>query len=145
MVSVAGSKKMNLSDDWASSRRKKAEQSFGKKMTKIPLRSKSKRPSFFSDSAVDQLVSVNLEMMAELWVVKERLYILENALQSEGISIKDKVENYQFKGDELANIEATRRKFIENILRSLESNFVDRANMQKEIDTLTNEMKSQSK
>jgi hypothetical protein len=34
------------------------------------------RPNFFDEGAVDRIVTVMLEMMTELWVVKERLYAI---------------------------------------------------------------------
>ena len=35
-------------------------------MTEIPLAQRGKRPSFFDESAVDQVVTMMLEVMAEL-------------------------------------------------------------------------------
>lgn len=110
-------------------------------MTQIPMTPKSSRPSFFDESAVDQIVTMMLEMMAELWVVKERVYTLENVLAEAGIPAKDQIEACELGEDEVAELEATRRKFVETILRSLEADFVDRGSMQKECDELTDKMK----
>ena len=110
-------------------------------MTQIPLTQKGKRPSFFDESAVDQMVTMMLEMMAELWVVKERVYTLEKVLGDAGIAAKEQIETCELSAEEVAELEGARRKFIETIMRSLEANFVDRASMQTEIDALTDEMK----
>ena len=110
-------------------------------MTQIPMMPKSRRPSFFDESAVDQIVTMMLEMMAELWVVKERLYTLEQVLAEAGIAAKDQIESCELGEDEVAELEATRRKFIATILRSLEADFVDHGSMQKESDELTDKMK----
>lgn len=110
-------------------------------MTDIPLAQKGKRPSFFDESAVDQIVTMMLEVMAELWVVKERVYTLEKVLDEAGIAAKEKIEACELNADEVAELEATRRKFVETIMRSLEANFVDRGSLQKEVDDLTDEMK----
>ncbi len=110
-------------------------------MTQIPMTPKSKRPSFFGESAVDQIVTMMLEMMAELWVVKERVYTLEKVLGEAGIAVKEQIESCELSEDEVAELEGARRKFVETIMRSLEADFVDRASMQKEIDELTDEMK----
>ena len=55
-------------------------------MTQIPVTPKGKRPSFFDESAVDQIVTMMLEVMAELWVVKERVYTLEKVLDEAGMA-----------------------------------------------------------
>jgi hypothetical protein len=110
-------------------------------MTQIPLEQKGKRPSFFDESAVDQVVTMMLEMMAELWVVKERVYTLEKVLGEAGISAKEQIEACKLNADEVAELETARRTFVETIMRSLEASFVDRASLQTEIDALTDEMK----
>jgi hypothetical protein len=111
-------------------------------MTQIPMTSRSRRPSFFDDSAADQLVTMMLEMMAELWVVKQRVHTLEKVLGEAGINASEQIEKYQLSEDDLAELEGARRKFVETIMRSLEADFVDRASLQKEMDELTDEMKS---
>ena len=110
-------------------------------MTDIPLAQKGRRPSFFDESAVDQIVTMMLEVMAELWVVKERVYTLEKVLGEAGIAAKEQIEACKLGEDEVAELEGARRKFVETILRSLEASFVDRASVQTEIDALTDEMK----
>jgi hypothetical protein len=110
-------------------------------MTDIPLAQKGKRPGFFDESAVDQIVTMMLEVMAELWVVKERVYTLEKVLDEAGIAVTEKIESCDFTGNEVAELETARRKYVETIMRSLEANFVDRGSLQKEVDELTDEMK----
>jgi len=111
-------------------------------MTQIPMTPRSRRPSFFDDSAADQIVTMMLEMMAELWVVKQRVHTLEKVLGETGISVSEQIEKYQLNEEDLAELEGTRRKFVETIMRSLEADFVDRASLQQEMDELTDEMKS---
>ena len=110
-------------------------------MTQIPLTQKGKRPSFFDESAVDQVVTMMLEMMAELWVVKERVYTLEKVLGEAGIAAKEQIEACEFDDEERAELEGARRKFVETVMRSLEANFVDHGSLHSEIDALTDEMK----
>lgn len=113
-------------------------------MTEMPLNSKAKRPAFFADSAVDQMMSMMLEMMTEIWVVKERVYALEQVLNDEGLSVSDKISNRQLTDEQVGELEAARGKFIQSIMRSLEGNFVERAEMQQEIDELTDTMKNEA-
>lgn len=104
---------------------------------------RAKRPSFFEESAVDQILSMMLEMMTELWVVKERVYTLEKVLDQEGIDARDKIEAFTFSDDEITELESARRKFIASILRTLETNFVDHAQLQEQVDELTDVMKKE--
>ncbi len=113
-------------------------------MTQIPMTPKSRRPSFFDESAVDQIVTMMLEMMAELWVVKQRVYTLEKVLGEAGIPAKDQIETCELSEEEVAELEGARRKFVETIMRSLEHDFVDRASLQKEMDELTDAMKNEA-
>lgn len=110
-------------------------------MTQIPLTQKGTRPSFFEGSATDQLITMMLEIMAELWVVKERVYTLEKVLGDAGIAVKEQIDACKFSPEQAAELEMERRKLIETVLRSLEAHFVDHANMQTEIDALTDVMK----
>ena len=110
-------------------------------MTEIPLAQRGKRPSFFDESAVDQVVTMMLEVMAELWVVKERVYVLEKVLDEAGIATTEQVESRALTENEVAELEIARRKYVETIMRSLEADFVDRGSLQKEVDELTDEMK----
>lgn len=110
-------------------------------MAEIPLDSKAKRPGFFADTAMDQMMSMMLEMMTEVWVVKERIYALEQVLNDEGLGVSDKISNAKLTDAQVGELEVARGKFIQSIMRSLEGNFVERAEMQQEIDALTDSMK----
>ena len=110
-------------------------------MTQISMNPRSRRPSFFNESAVDQIVTMMLEMMTELWVVKQRVFTLEKVLGEAGIPATGKIETCELSEEEVAELEAARRKFVETIMRSLEHDFVDRASLQREMDELTHEMK----
>lgn len=111
-------------------------------MADIPLKSKAKRPSFFKDEASDQMMSMMLEMMTEVWVLKERVYVLEQVLDEEGLSISDKINKLEFSAEQSAELEAARGKFINTVMRSLEDNFVPRKEMQDEVDMRTEDMKT---
>ena len=110
-------------------------------MTEIPLTSKAKRPSFFGNSGVDPLVTMMLEMMTELWVVKERIYTLEKVINESGIDLTEGIEACQFSESDTEHLESTRRQYLESIMRSLSAEFVDRISIQNDIDELTDSMK----
>lgn len=111
-------------------------------MKKIPRQARCKRPSFFNDSATDQLITMMLETMSELWVVKERLYTLEKVLEEQGLSVRQPIDSCRFTAEEMRQLEDTRRQFVESIMRSLEANFVTQKRMQSEIDELREEMQN---
>lgn len=110
-------------------------------MNKIRKETRGRRPSFFNENGVDQLVTMMMELMAELWVVKERLYMVERVAAEDGIALTEKIEAYRPSPDEVKTLEETRRGFVESIMRTLETDFTDRASVQDEIDRLTEEMK----
>ena len=110
-------------------------------MPQIPMTPRSKRPSFFDEPAVDRLVTMMLEMMAELWVVKERIHKLEKVLSKAGVDVTGKIETCEFGADELMDLEMKRRKFVETIMRSLEDDFSDSAGLQADTGELAGEIK----
>jgi hypothetical protein len=89
-------------------------------MADLPLSSNAKRPKFFDGDASDIHTSMLLEIMAELWTVKERLYVLEEVLSNEDDLIKNRVEAYTLSDTQQADLEARRAGFIGNVMRSLE-------------------------
>ena len=113
-------------------------------MTKIPLDSKSKRPAFFDDPATDQLMTMMLEMMAELWVVKERVHTLEKVLSTQSLNVAEKMETCDLDADEKTRLGEVRQQFVSNIMRSLEADFDSRASIYSQIDELTDKMKSEA-
>ena len=110
--------------------------------TKIPMESRAKRPAFFADSAIDQVVTMMMELMAELWVVKERVHTLEKVLSTHGLEVAEEIESCQFSADEKVRLEGERQQFVSTILRSFEADFVSRADLNTERDELTDKMKS---
>lgn len=110
--------------------------------TKIPMVPRAKRPAFFNDSATDQLVSMLMELMTEVWVIKERVHTLEKVLSTHGLEVTKEIETCVFTADEETRLEEDRQQFVETILRSLEADFVTRASLNTETDELTDKMKS---
>tara|TARA_B100000780_G_scaffold278859_1_gene254076 strand:+ start:3070 stop:3414 length:345 start_codon:yes stop_codon:yes gene_type:complete len=109
-------------------------------MSLIPMIPKGVRTKFFDDGAMDKVVTMMLEMMTELWVVKERVYALEKVLDKGGMSTISELEDYRFSKVETAELEAARRVFVKTIMRALETDFVDRASVQSGVDNTTDAM-----
>lgn len=78
-----------------------------------------KRQAFFESDAVDQLVSMVLELASEQWVMRERLYVLERAADRLGLKLREAVEAYRFDESERAELAQMRKTMIENLMRTV--------------------------
>lgn len=103
-------------------------------MSNMPLDTQGKRPAFFNDAALDSMMTALLEVMAENWALKERLYALEKALSDEGILSADKVESVEWTDAEKMAHETERQRILTDAFRALNSKFVGRAARQNDID-----------
>jgi hypothetical protein len=103
-------------------------------MSDHPLDTKGKRPAFFTDPALDSMMTALLEVMAENWSLKERLYALEKALKADGVISDDTVENIQWSDAEKMAHETERQRILTDAFRALKGDFVGRAARVKDID-----------
>jgi hypothetical protein len=78
-----------------------------------------RRQAFFESDAVDQLVTMVLELAAEQWVLRERVYAIEKAADSLGLNLSAAVESYRFSDDEKAALAVMRKTMIDNLMRSV--------------------------
>lgn len=74
------------------------------------------------DAAVrrDRALQLALTLAQELWVVKDRLLVLEAALSSEGRSIHELVDRHQPDAQLRSVIEAERQRFISAVMGAME-------------------------
>jgi hypothetical protein len=103
---------------------------------RIPLNHRGKRPRFFSASGTDELMSMVLELTAELWVVKKRLYLLERVAGQAGVPLTPQIEGYELDEGEVAELDERRRLLISTVLRSLEVDPVERGKMREEMESM---------
>lgn len=80
-----------------------------------------KRQAFFESDAIDQLVSMVLELAAEQWVTRERLYLLEHAADRMGLKLREALETYQPDAAERTELEQMRTTMIRNLMRTVNS------------------------
>jgi len=90
-------------------------------MSRIPMTTRGRRLRFFEANGTDELLSMVLELSAELWTVKERLYLLERAAGNGSGPLNERIETYVPTPPEQAELEEERRRMIGTILRSLET------------------------
>lgn len=72
-------------------------------------------PAFFDNPAIDNLISVTLELGAELWVQRERARVLEKLLAEKGLVSSELIEMYQPSVEEAAQAKAERDAFVNRI------------------------------
>ncbi|MEM7284427.1 MAG: hypothetical protein AAF438_22740, partial [Pseudomonadota bacterium] len=106
-------------------------------VSRIPLNTRGKRPNFFEHSGLDQTVSMVLELMAELWVVKERQFRIERLLEKHSIDVSNELEALELDEDTTQELEQKRRQFVETVLRTLDNEFVSPDQLQQEVDQLS--------
>ncbi len=79
----------------------------------------SGRPRFFSDPAVDRLVSVVLQLTGEVWVLTERLGNLEQLAERKGQLTYDEIKHYVPDPDQSVRRDAERDRFVQSVLGPL--------------------------
>jgi hypothetical protein len=85
----------------------------------LPLDSQGRRPAFFTGDGVDQLVTMVLELATELWVLRERVFVIEAVAGQHGVPLKAEVETYVLSEAERATLEAMRGKMMNQLFRTL--------------------------
>ncbi len=74
------------------------------------------KKSLLGDPMLDKVFRVLIQVAGELYVTKNRLKMIENYMEENGLIVNDDFENYQLASNELEEIEKERDKFIETIL-----------------------------
>jgi hypothetical protein len=72
-------------------------------------------PAFFDNPAIDNLIAVTLELGAEVWVLRERLRVMEQMLTQHGKVTTEMIEQHQPSDDELARSKAARDEFVNRV------------------------------
>lgn len=62
---------------------------------RLPRVSKGKRPQFFNDPAIDQMMTFIIELSAEVSVLYDRVDTVERLLESKGTVSRADIENYR--------------------------------------------------
>ncbi len=88
-------------------------------MTALPLEASGRRPAFFEQEGVDQLVSMVLELAAELWVVRERSFMMERVLAQHGLAVSEAIEAYTPTAEEQATLARMRATMTAQMFRTL--------------------------
>ena len=62
---------------------------------KFPRQAKGKRPHFFDDPAIDQMLTFFLELTTEVSVIRDRLNTVEHLLEEKGTISRKDIEDYR--------------------------------------------------
>ena len=108
-------------------------------MSKIAMQTRGKRPRFFAEAGSDETVSMLLELAAELWTVKERLYALERAAADAGVELTSRIEAWQPSEAEAGELDGARQRMIASILRSIEARHVPGTHLRRALDAEADE------
>lgn len=103
-------------------------------MSRIKMQSDGKRPRFFPESGADEMVSMMLELMSEVWVLKERLYVLEQVATEQGLDLANGIENWQPDAQQIEERAAARAEFIASVTRSINANNVPGLHLRRSLD-----------
>lgn len=88
-------------------------------MSEIPVDTSGRRQAFFEQDGVDQLVTMMLELATDLWVVRERMYILERAAEQHGLPLRSAIESYRLDDAEQAELAGMRQKMLTEMMRTV--------------------------
>ena len=88
-------------------------------MTMLPLDATGRRPAFFGQDGMDQMMSIVLELAAELWVVRDRVFLMEAVLQSQGVAVSDAIEAFTPTDEQQATLGRMRAEMTAQMFRSL--------------------------
>ncbi len=83
----------------------------------LPRVTKGKRPYFFEDQSIDQVMTFFLELMTEVMVLRDRQDTLERMLDEKGAIDREEVRNFIPDGDIEAERTAERSAFVSRVLR----------------------------
>ena len=80
--------------------------------------SKATNANFFDEPYIDALMRINTELLTELWVVKDRLYVLEKILIEKSFLNNTELDNHVPKEDFLKFLDDERDKLIKRVIES---------------------------
>jgi hypothetical protein len=72
---------------------------------------------------MDEMVSMMMELTAEVWVLKKRFYLLERAAREKGLDLTAAIEQAELSAAENERLEAERKAMVASLLRAIEAEF----------------------
>jgi hypothetical protein len=79
-------------------------------------------PVYFDSPVIDNLFNISLELGAAIWVVKDRVRVLEELLEQKGVLTVEQMERYRTPPEREKEVRAKRDSFIEKIYKTIRDN-----------------------
>ena len=83
----------------------------------LQRKAKGKRPFYFSDPAVDRLLSMVMALTGELSVTRDRLDTLERVARAKGLFSASDIETYQLTDSDMEERAARHRAIFKEVTR----------------------------
>ncbi|MCL6647362.1 MAG: hypothetical protein K6U89_03375 [Chloroflexi bacterium] len=87
--------------------------------TTSPPTIRDPRPQYFESPELDRFMAVVINLANELWVTKDRLFILERLLAQRGGVTPQEIDQYQPNEQERKELEEARKAYIARVLSGL--------------------------
>lgn len=84
---------------------------------KLPGSTRGKRPSFFDDPAIDQMMTFMIELTTEVAVLRERLDTVERLLDDHGSVTRAAIEAYKPPAAVESERTALREAYLKRVFR----------------------------
>lgn len=84
---------------------------------RLPRSTKGRRPHFFDDPALDQMMTFFFELMTEVAVTRERLDTIERLLDTRGTVSREEIEAYRADPAVEAERVAWRNAYFQRVMR----------------------------
>jgi hypothetical protein len=86
---------------------------------RIPRFTRSKRPNFFDDPAVDQLLGIVLGLTQEISVLRDRVDTIERVMDDKGSVSRADIESYVPDAEAQAERAQVRAEYLQRVFRVL--------------------------
>ncbi len=86
----------------------------------LPMQAAGKRSHFFDNEGTDHLLAMVMELSSQLWVTRERLFVLESVIGHTEPGFLEKVETWEASAAEAARLEEMRKSFLSELFRTLD-------------------------
>ena len=77
-------------------------------------------PSYFKDPMLDRIMGVLFDLSAELWIVKDRAWVMETLLERNGIVTEPDIEEFCATDEQAQRHRAERDRFINRVFASMQ-------------------------
>lgn len=84
-------------------------------------RSPGRRPAFFPQSGVDQLFAVVIELAAEVWVLRERVFAIEDVAGKAGMPLRELVDKWSPSGAQSDELAQLRQDMMQQLFRTVDT------------------------